>query len=86
MGNFDSVFIAEYQTESVVNNSTAPTQAEKRDVWTGFETIREPTTTVIAGTNVVRVFRGVIGGTFVFNNGSPPVGATDIVIVAEIVG
>lgn len=30
-----------------------------------------------------RVFRGVIGGEYVFSVGSPPAGATNVVIISE---
>jgi hypothetical protein len=40
---------------------------------------------VTGGASVTHIFRGKIGGQFVFNTGSPPAGATDVVVVATIV-
>lgn len=41
------------------------------------------TTTSEGGTTTVLVYRGVSGGQFVFSEGSPPVGATDITIIGS---
>jgi len=42
-------------------------------------------TTAVTGSGVatVLVFRGVSGGSFVFSEGSPPVGATDVTVIGS---
>lgn len=42
--------------------------------------------TVITGTVQEDIYRGNIGGTYVYNIGSPPPGATDIIIVGRTIG
>jgi len=39
-------------------------------------------TTTAAGTTLTPVYRGVLGGEYVFSEGTAPVGATDVTIIA----
>lgn len=84
MTDFDSVFVGQHDTETFATNRIPPTILQKRDVWAGFETARTPTVTEVVSPTPTKVFRGVLAGNYVFSNGTPPAGATDIVVVAEI--
>lgn len=83
MADYEGIDTTDYEVEVFQAYSSEPVNLRKRDVWTGIETARQPA--AAAGASVVKIFRGKVGGQFVFNTGSPPAGATDVVVVAEIV-
>lgn len=83
MPDYVGIDTGDYNDETYTTHSSLPVELGKRNTWDGFEFGPQPEV-ISTGLNLVKVFRGVIGGNFVFNNGSPPVGATDIVVVAEI--
>jgi len=84
MADYEGIDTTDYEEETFQAYSFEPMLLQKREVWVAAETARSPTIT-ITGTNIVPIYRGTIGNTFVFNVGSPPAGAINIVIIGETV-
>jgi len=83
MADYEGIDTTDYEAEVFQAYSSQPVSLRKRDIWVAAETARQPTTTT--GANVVRLFRGIVGGQFVFSTGSPPTGATDVVVITEVI-
>lgn len=84
MADYEGIDTADYEDETFQAYSSEPMLLRKREIWVAVETARSPTIT-ITGTNIVPIYRGILGGNFVFNIGSPPAGATNIVVIGETV-
>lgn len=84
MADYEGIDTIDYEEETFQAYSSEPMLLQKREVWVAAETARTPTVT-ITGTNIVPIYRGILAGNFVFNVGSPPAGATDIVVIGETV-
>jgi hypothetical protein len=82
MADYEGFDTAEYDSEHFTANSQF-VALRRRATYLGVEAARSATVT--GGASVTHIFRGKIGGQFVFNTGSPPAGATDVVVVATIV-
>jgi hypothetical protein len=62
-------------TKTIVLNYMRP------DRTNGFNMLPAPTITVISGSTSQAVYRGWLTGNYVYSTGTPPIGASDIVIV-----
>lgn len=77
MADYEGVDTYDFATEIFDNFGSTPVKLQQRENWQVVETARTST----AAAAVQSIFRGVLGGNYVYNTGSPPVGATDVVVI-----
>lgn len=77
MADYEGVDSFDFTAETLSNFNSFPTRFSKRDVWQAGQV----QTAAAAGTTIQNIFRGVLGGQYVYSTGTPPVGATDVVVV-----